>query len=80
MAELIGISMRHYQAIEAGHKKHIWLETVEKLAWAFCVETWEFLRPELPERAKPRFDVAKSSIHYKRHRKGPYQIRPRQIS
>jgi len=80
MAELIGISMRHYQAIEAGHKKHIWLETVEKMAWAFCLETSQFLSPELPEQTTPRFNVAKSAIHYQRRRKGPYQKRPKKIS
>ena len=72
-AELIGVSMRHYQTIEAGLKKKMWLGTVEMLARAYGLEVWQFTSPELPEQAKPRFNVIKSAIHNQRHRKGPYQ-------
>ena len=79
-AELIGVSMRHYQSIEAGQKKQIWLGTVEMLAHAFCLEPWQLIGPELPEQTKPRFKVVKSSIHNHRHRKGPYQRKAGAIS
>jgi len=80
MAELIGISIRHYQTIEAGLKKEIWLGTVEMLAHAFNLEPWELIGPELPEQTTPRFNVSKSSIHYQRQRKGPYRKRSRENS
>jgi len=72
-AKLIGLSMRHYQTVEAGRKKKIWLGTVETLARAFGLEVWQLVGPELPEQTKLQFDVVKSSIHYQRQRKGPYR-------
>lgn len=72
-AELVGISLRHYRTIETGLKKKIWLGTVESLARAFGLEPCQLIAPDFRELAKPRFDVVKSSIHYQRRRKGPYQ-------
>ena len=72
-AELVGVSMRHYQTIEAGLKKKMWLGTVEMLARAFGLEVWQLTSPDLPEQAKPRFNVVRSAIHGQRQRKGPYQ-------
>ena len=75
MAELIGVSLQHYQTIEAGRKSQMWMNTGEKLARAFCLELWQLISPELPSQTKPRFDVVKSCAHYQRRRKGPYQRR-----
>ena len=74
-AELTGVSMRYFQMIEAGRKKQIFLGTVEALAGAFGLESWQLIGPELPAQSKPRFNVVKSSIHNRRRRKGPYQKR-----
>jgi len=73
MAELVGVSLQHYQTIETGRKKQMWMNTGEKLARAFGMELWQLISPEMPCQTKPRFDVVKSSIHYQRRRKGPYQ-------
>lgn len=51
VAELAGLTYKHYQSIEAGRKEEIWLSTVEKLAKAFGVGVWELLAPAMP---KPR--------------------------
>ena len=75
MAELVGVSLQHYQTIEAGRKKQMWINTGEKLARAFGLELWQLISPEMPGQTKPQFDVVKSSIHYQRLRKGPYQRR-----
>lgn len=47
-AECAGLSYKFYQSIEAGRKKQLWLETVERLAAGFGVEAWELLGPEEP--------------------------------
>ena len=80
MAELIGVSARQYQTIEAGREEGMNLRTVEMLASAFNLHPWELIGPELPAQTKPRFDVPKSSIHYQRRRKGPYRKGARDIS
>jgi len=72
-AELIGVSMRYFQMIEAGRKKEIFLGTVELLADAFGLEPWQLIGPSLPAHTKLKFPVPKSTIHYQRRRKGPYQ-------
>jgi hypothetical protein len=47
-------------------------KTVERLAAAFGLETWELLAPELPKRARRlRREAYPSNVHYKR-RRGPY--------
>ena len=79
-AELIGVSMRYYQMIEAGSKKQIFLGTVGTLAGAFGLEAWQLIGPELPAHTKPSVDVVKSAIHNQRHRKGPYKRRQGETS
>ena len=47
-AEAIGLNYKFYQQIEAGRKKQIWLETVERLAAGFGLDTWQLLAPTEP--------------------------------
>ena len=47
-AETIGLNYKFYQQIEAGRKKQIWLETVERLAAGFGLDAWQLLAPEEP--------------------------------
>ncbi len=47
-AETIGLNYKFYQQIEAGRKKQIWLETVERLAAGFRLKAWQLLAPEEP--------------------------------
>ncbi len=47
-AETIGLSYKFYQQIEAGCKKQIWLETVERLATGFGLEGWQLLSTDEP--------------------------------
>lgn len=47
-AEASGLSYKFYQQIEAGRKKQVLLETVERLAAGFGLEVWQLLAPELP--------------------------------
>jgi transcriptional regulator with XRE-family HTH domain len=47
-AEAAGLSYKFYQQIEAGRKKHVWLETVERLAAGFGLEAWQLIGPEEP--------------------------------
>ena len=47
-AEIAGFSYKFYQQIEAGRKKHVWLETVQRLAAGFGLEAWRLLAPEEP--------------------------------
>jgi transcriptional regulator with XRE-family HTH domain len=80
MAELIGVSVRQYQTIEAGREKGMRLETVEMLACAFNLHPWELIGPELPAQTTPRCKIVRSTIHYQRQRKGPYRRRAREGS
>ena len=70
-AELVGVSLRFYQVLESGRKKQVWLETVERLAAPFGLETWQLLGPELPAATQLQSAVAESTIHYRR--RGPYR-------
>jgi transcriptional regulator with XRE-family HTH domain len=72
-AELVGVSMRYYQMIEAGRKKEMFLGTVQALARAFGLEAWQLIGPDFFSQSKPRLDVAKSAIHSRRPRRGPHQ-------
>lgn len=64
--------MRFYQVLESGRKKQVWLETVERLAESFGLQTWQFLGPTLPDKTALQRAPAKSSIHYKA-RRGAYR-------
>ena len=75
-ADLAGIAFTFYQLLESGRKKQIWLETVDKLAAVYGLETWEFLKPNLPKQTAIKRKIIKSSVHYGRRRKGPYYKAP----
>lgn len=45
-AETAGISYKFYQQIEAGRKKQIWLDTVERVAAGFGLQAWQLLQPD----------------------------------
>ncbi len=58
-AEQSGISYKYYQAVEAGRKKDLRLSTLDRLAKAHGLETWQLLLPgggvdPIEEKAKVR--------------------------
>lgn len=63
---IAGFSQKHYQQIESGNKKHIWLETVERLAAAYNLEAWQILSPEYPTKTKLAKKPKSSKIHHVR--------------
>jgi len=71
-AELSGLSFKFYQRLEAGRKKQVWLETIEKVADVFGLQVCEFLDPDLPVETRISKKIIESNIHYRRKRKGPY--------
>jgi transcriptional regulator with XRE-family HTH domain len=44
-AEQSGISYKYYQAVEAGRKQDLRLSTLDRLAKAHGLETWQLLLP-----------------------------------
>lgn len=62
---IAGFSQKHYQQIESGNKKQIWLETVERLAAAYGLEAWELLSPKYPGKTKLAKKPSPSKIHNK---------------
>jgi transcriptional regulator with XRE-family HTH domain len=58
-----GFSQKHYQQIESGNKKQIWLETVERLAAAYGLEAWQILSPNCPSKTKLAKNPKSSKIH-----------------
>lgn len=44
-AEQSGISYKYYQSVEAGRKKDLRLSTLDRLAKAHGMETWQLLLP-----------------------------------
>jgi transcriptional regulator with XRE-family HTH domain len=58
-----GFSQKHYQQIESGNKKQIWLETVERLAAAYSLEAWQILSPNCPSKTKLVKKPKSSKIH-----------------
>jgi transcriptional regulator with XRE-family HTH domain len=44
-AEESGISYKYYQAVEAGRKRDLRLSTLDRLAKAHGMETWQLLLP-----------------------------------
>ena len=44
-AEESGISYKYYQAVEAGRKRDLRLSTLDRLARAHGLETWQLLLP-----------------------------------
>jgi transcriptional regulator with XRE-family HTH domain len=54
-AEKAGLSVRHFQDIEAGRRAGVRLETVEKIGKTLHVQTWELLQPgRFPESTHQR--------------------------
>lgn len=51
-AELAGLNYKFYQQVEAGRKKQLWLETVDRLAAGFGLEAWQLISPSLPSSSK----------------------------
>jgi transcriptional regulator with XRE-family HTH domain len=51
-AEIAGMSYKYYQHLEAGRKRRILLETVERLGEAYGIEAWQIIGPELPENTR----------------------------
>jgi transcriptional regulator with XRE-family HTH domain len=60
---IAGFSQKHYQQIESGNKKQIWLETVERLAAAYHLEAWQLLAPAYPTKTKLVKKPKSSKIH-----------------
>lgn len=60
---IAGFSQKHYQQIESGNKKQIWLETVERLAAAYGLEVWQLLAPTFPSKTKLASKPKSSKIH-----------------
>lgn len=65
-AQLTGLSHKHYQAIESGRKKQIWLETVERLARAYGLSVAEILQTDLPTHSIVMERPPSSSAHYRK--------------
>lgn len=45
-AERANLSYKYYQSLESGARRHVRITTVDKLADALGVPTWELLHPE----------------------------------
>jgi len=75
-AQLCGMDLKFYQALESGRKKQLWLETVERLAKPYGLTAAEMIGPELPAHSSVSSTVAESSIHYRAHRRGPRALKP----
>ena len=54
VAELAGLSYKHYQSIESGRKREIRVTTLYRLAKAYELEAWELLYSQ-PPRLSPKF-------------------------
>ncbi len=68
-SSIADFSYKFYQQIESGRKKHIRLDTVERLADAYQIDVSEILNKEFPEHSKLRKKKKSSSIHYKPRKK-----------
>jgi transcriptional regulator with XRE-family HTH domain len=64
-SQIAGMSYKHYQQIESGRKKQVWLETVGRLATAYGLETWELIGAELPKDTELAKPVVDSRVHNK---------------
>ena len=87
--EHAGLSYKFYQQIESGRKKQVWLETLERIAAGFGLESWQLLAPTPPPRLNPadypetvalasRWMVAdKPAVTSSRQSRDPHDKRPR---
>lgn len=66
------LNFRYYQRLEAGTKKQVWVETVERIAAVYGLEGWELLRPKMPDETHIKRRIVRSTTHYGRKRRGPY--------
>jgi transcriptional regulator with XRE-family HTH domain len=64
-AQAAGMSYKHYQMIESGRKKEIWLSTVARLAAPYGLEAWQLIGAELPDDTKAPETVPSSKVHYR---------------
>lgn len=66
-AERAGLGLKFYQKIEAGRKTALMVETIERLAKPYRLESWHLLAPlSVIQRARPRMPKAKHQ-----HQLGP---------
>ena len=73
------MSYKFYQQIEAGRKKQIWLETVERLAAGFGLEAWQILAPDEPSDTTVRSGTrGEKTVAHKAVAEpaGPYKTKP----
>lgn len=62
-AQLADIGYKHYQQIEGGAKKQIWLSTIDKLATAYNLKAWQLLSPEEPSDSRISHRPPSSRVH-----------------
>ena len=70
-AEQSGISYKYYQAVEAGRKRDLRLSTLDRLARAHGLETWQLLLPgEDLEPGSGKQKVRSSRVSNKKTKRG----------
>lgn len=75
-AQLVGLNHKHYQSIESGRRKQIWLETVDRIAAGFGLTSSDLLSDPLPtDTLVLERPPASSSAHYQKKRRTPYRTR-----
>jgi transcriptional regulator with XRE-family HTH domain len=62
-ADVADINYKHYQQIESGRKKQLWIEIVERLAAGYGLEAWELLSPNTPRETELAKKPRSSRIH-----------------
>ena len=62
-AQIAGIGYKFYQQIETAKKKQIWLSTIERLAMAYNLRTWELLSPLALEKSTLTRKAPSSRVH-----------------
>lgn len=68
-AEHAGINYKFYQQLEAGRRKLVRIDTVQRICQAYGIELWQFFHPEIPKftlNVKKRIN---SSPHNQRRKK-----------
>jgi transcriptional regulator with XRE-family HTH domain len=69
VAELAGISYKHYQSLEAGRKPDVRLTTLCMIADAYGLEPWELLYSQKPV-LSPKFQRGTRHLKRKRAKSG----------
>jgi len=76
VAQMVGLNHKHYQSIESGRRKQIWLETVDRIAAGFGLSSSDLLSDPLPtDTVVLERPPASSSPHYRKTRRAPYRTR-----